>query len=71
MVFINWNIISDLLQTILFTVDDNVLMKIASHDQVFQQEQIGSAEVEEEWNSRPSTGGVSEVSCDPVEVCVS
>ena len=61
---------SNLLQTILFTVDDDVLMKIANHDQVFQQEQMGGADVEEEDNSRPSTGGVSEVLCDPVEVCL-
>ncbi|XP_065899997.1 uncharacterized protein [Dysidea avara] len=54
--------------TILFTVDDDVLMKIANHDQVFQQEQMGGADVEEEDNSRPSTGGVSEVLCDPVEI---
>jgi len=45
-------------------------MKIANHDQVFQQEHMGRAGDEEEGNSRPSTGGMSEVSCDPVEVCI-
>ena len=56
------------MQTILFTIDDDVLIKIANHDRVFQQEQMGGAEVVEDEDFRPSTGGV--VSCDPVEVCL-